>query len=91
MKISVVEVEPFCGVDNGIKEEGVVELLATAGVLLADLGNGDPVAVGGRVGVAVSKEGNNRNGKWSRQGCGMRLYECRRWRWSRHGRRSRHG
>ena len=91
MKISVVEVESFCDVDSGIKKEGVVKLLAAVGVLLADLKNGDPAVVGGRVGVAVSKEGNNRNGKWSRQGCGMRLYECRRWRWSRHGRRSRHG
>ena len=65
MKISVVEVEPFCGVDSGVKEEGVVELLVAAGVLLADLGNGDPTAVKGRVGVTVSKKGNNRNGKQS--------------------------
>ena len=91
MKISVVEVESFCDVDSGVKEEGVVKLLAAAGVLLANLENGDPTAVGRRVGVAISKEGNDRNGKRSWQGCGMWLYECGGWRWSRHGRRRWHG
>ena len=47
----------------------MVELLVVAGILLADLGNGDPVAVEGHVGVAVSKEGNDRNGKRSQKGC----------------------
>ena len=63
MKISVVEVEAFCGVDSSIKEEGVVEFLVVVGVLLADLENGDPTVVRGRVGVAVSKEGNDHNEK----------------------------
>jgi len=76
MNISVVEIEPFCNVASSVKEEGVVELLTATGILLADLGNGDLAAVEGRVGVAVSKEGNDHNEKWSRQGCGMRLYEC---------------
>ena len=80
IKISVVEVEPFCGVNSSVKEEGVVELLVVAGILLADLGNGDPVAVEGHVGVAVSKERNDCNEKRSWQGCVMRLYECGEWR-----------
>ena len=73
-----MEVEPFCGIDSSIKEEGVV--VAAAGELLADLGNGDLATIRGRVGVVVSKEGNEHNGKRSRQGRGMRLYECGGWR-----------
>ena len=80
MKISVAEVESFCSVDSSVKEERVVELLVVVGVLLADLGNGDLATVRGRVGVVVSKEGNEHNGKRSRQGRGMRLYECGGWR-----------
>jgi len=60
MEVGVAEVEPFCGVK--VEEEGVVELLAAAEVLLADSRNGDPAAVGGHVEVADCKEGNNHNG-----------------------------
>ncbi|KAG4920944.1 hypothetical protein JHK86_049757 [Glycine max] len=65
MEVSVAEVEPFCGVKG--EEEGVVELLTVAEVLFANSTNDDPATVGGHVGVAVSKEGNNHYGKRTRQ------------------------
>ena len=78
MEVSVAEVEPFCRVKG--EEEGVVELLTAAEVLLANSTNDDPATVGGSVWVGVSKEGNNHNGKRTRQGCGGRLYGCEKWR-----------
>ena len=78
MEVSVAEVEPFCSVKG--EGEGVVELLSTAEVLLADSENGDPAGVRGHVRVAVGDEGNNHNGKRTGQGCGERLYECDQWR-----------
>ena len=58
----------------------MVELLTVAEVLFANSTNDDPATVRGHVGVAVSKEGNNHNGKRTRQGCGGRLYGCEKWR-----------
>jgi len=58
----------------------VVELFVAAEVFLAGSMNGNPAAVGGHVGVAVNKEGNNHNGKRTQQGCGGRLYGCEKWR-----------
>ena len=45
----------------------MVELFVAAEVFLAGSMNGNPAAVGGHVGVAVNKEGNNHNGKRTRQ------------------------
>ena len=79
------ETEPFGSDENDEddEEEGVVELFAAAGVLLVGSMNGNPSAVKGHVGVAVNKEGNNHNGKRTRQGCRGRLYGCKKWRWRR--------
>ena len=78
MEVSVAEVEPFCRVKG--EEEGVVELLTAAEVLLAGSMNGNPTAFGGHVGVVVNKEGNNHNGKRTRHGCGGQLYGFKKWR-----------
>ena len=40
--------------------------VTAVGILLADLGNGGPAAVEGRVALVVSKEGDDSNGKQSR-------------------------